>query len=237
MEPAHSNVALTIVVPTYDEPDLGGWLDALRAHAPDAEILLVDDSHAEARETLRRTAAARGGRILEGPGRGKGAAIREAFLAARGDVIVMIDADSDAATLQRIPEFVAKAREGFDVVIAERMGHHDALHRVFLSAAFRWVQRLFIFHSMRFRDTQCGFKVFRREAARQLAEAQTMVNGLFDVEYLYIAVRRGMRIAQLPLPMWPESRPSHFRLVPFFRKEPIELLRMKINGMRGRYSR
>jgi hypothetical protein len=46
-----------------------------------------------------------------------------------------------------------------------------------------------------------------------------------------------MRIAQLPLPMWPESRPSHLRLLHFFRKEPLELLRMKLNGMRGRYSR
>lgn len=228
---------MTILVPTYNEPELGPWLDRLRDNVDDAEILLVDDSRPDVREALRQTAAARGASVVDGPANGKGAAIRDGIRAAHGEIVVMIDADSDEATLRRIPEFIAKIREGNDVVIAERQGRHEQLRRVILSTTFRLVQRLLIFHSMRFRDTQCGFKAFRREAALRLAEKQTVFAGLFDVEYLYIAVCNKMRIAQIPLEMWPESRPSHLNLLRFLRTGPLDLLRVKANGLRGRYSR
>lgn len=224
------------MVPTCNEPDLGDWLDTLRAHAGDAEVLIVDDSRAATRAELRDTASARGYVVVDGCAGGKGSAIREGFRAARGDVIVMLDADAGASALARIGELVTKARNGSDVVIAERHGRHAELKRVFLSAAFRWIQRLLIFHSARFRDTQCGFKAFRREAALELASRQTVFNGLFDVEYLYIALRRGMRVSQVPIEQWPESRPSHLNLPRFLRSAPFDLLRVKWNGFLGRYS-
>lgn len=227
---------MTIVVPTCNEPDLSAWLDALRVHAPDAEVLIVDDSRAETRAALRNAAAARGDVVVDGCANGKGSAIREGIRAARGEVIVMLDADAGRSALERISDLVAEARNGSDIVIAERHGRHAELKRVVLSATFRWIQRLFIFHSVRFRDTQCGFKAFRREAALELASRQTVFGGLFDVEYLYIALRRGMRIAQVPIEQWPESRPSHLNLPRFLRKAPFDLLRMKLNGWRGRYS-
>jgi len=223
-------------VPTYREQNLGGWLDRLRAHAGDAEILLIDDSPPDIRTALREAAAARAATVLDGPANGKGGAIRDGFRAARGEVIVMIDADSDEAALNHIPELVAKAQNGSDVVIAERQGRHAQLKRFILSSGFRWVQRIFIFHSLRFRDTQCGLKAFRRDAALQLAARQSVFGGLFDVEYLYIAICRRMRIAQLPIDPWPESRPSHLNLWQFLRTAPFDLLRVKMNGWRGRYS-
>jgi glycosyltransferase involved in cell wall biosynthesis len=223
-------VDVSIVVPTFNEPALAQWLAALRAHAGDAEILVVDDS--DALPDLP------GATVIAGPRRGKGGAVREGLLAAHGDVIVILDADADEATMRRIPEIVAAVRDGHDVIIAERTRFRsDNLGRYILSMGLRLTQRVAIFHSARFRDTQCGFKAFRREAGRRLASLQTVDYGFFDIEYLYIAVRSGMRIGTLALAPWPESRPSHFHFFRFLRRDIPNLLRVKWNGLRGRYSR
>ncbi len=223
-------VEVSIVVPTFNEPALDRWLAALRAHADGAEILVVDDSDLPPR--------APGATVIAGPRRGKGGAVREGLLTARGEVIVLIDADADEPTMRLIPDLVALVRDGNDFVIAERTRFRsENLGRYILSMGLRFTQRVAIFHSTRFRDTQCGFKAFRREAARRLASMQTVDYGFFDIEYLYIAVRNGMRIGTLPLPPWPESRPSQFRFFRFLRRDLVNLLRLKWNGVRGRYSR
>src|SRR5205085_5144939 len=135
---------------------------------------------------------------------GKGAAVGVGILAARGEVIVVVDADLDPPTMRRIPEFVARIRGGYDVVIGERTRwRYDNLGRFILSIGLFLAQRLWIFHSARFFDTQCGLKAYRRAAARGLAELQRVDGGVYGTEYLYIAVLTRVRLARIPLPPWP----------------------------------
>ena len=220
---------VTIVVPTRNEPDLANWLEALHASVG-GEIVVVDDS-------TRPVGELRHGRVIRGPDRGKGAAVGVGILAAQGEVIVVVDADLDQATMRRIPEFVERIGAGYDVVAGQRTRwRYDNLGRFILSIGLFVAQRLWIFHSARFFDTQCGLKAYRRDAARRLAERQTVDGGMYDIEYLYIAVLNRFRIASIAVAPWPETRSTRLRILRCLRTDPIDLLRMKWNGIRGRYT-
>ena len=222
-------VEVSIVVPTRNEPDLAQWLETLHGSI-DAEIVVVDDSTSPIGELPHA-------RLIRGPDRGKGAAVGVGILAAQGEVIVVVDADLDRPTMKRIPEFVARVRGGYDVVIGERTRwRYDNLGRFILSIGLFLAQRLWIFHRARFFDTQCGLKAYRQAAARRLAGLQTVDGGMYDIEYLYIAVLNRFRIASIAVTPWPETRATRLRILRCLRTDPVDLLRMKWNGIRGRYS-
>ena len=223
---------VSVVIPTYNEPALDAWIERLeRLLPPQSEILVVDDS--EVLPVLKNA------RVLPGEKRGKGDAVRIGMLAAEGDVIFHLDADVDDETLARMPELMRLIEEGHDVAIAERRSRWQYRHvgRFVLSIGLFFAQRFFIFQSTRFFDTQCGFKAFRRDAARKLASLQTVRGGMYDIEYLYIAVKNGMRIAQVAVTPMRELRPSRLRVWRCLRTDPFDLLRIKWNGLRGLYTR
>ena len=222
---------VSVVVPTYNEPALDAMLDRFAKYV-DGEILIVDDS--DALPSVSRPNA----RVIAGAKRGKGDAVRIGMLEAAGDVVFHADADLDDDKLALIPEFVRLIDDGADVVMAERRSRwqYRNFARFVLSIGLFLAQRLFIFQSSRFFDTQCGLKAFRRDAARKLATLQTVSGGMFDIEHLYIAVRHRMRIAQVPVTPMRELRPSRLRVWRCLLHDPVDLLRVKWNGVRGRYS-
>jgi len=223
---------VSVIVPSYNEPSLDVSLERIaRFLPPDSEIVVVDDS-----DVPPHLANAR---LIRGAKRGKGDAVRVGMLAAGGEVVFHVDADVDDATLALIPAFVGLIEAGNDVAIAERRARwqYRNLARFVLSIGLFLAQRIFIFQSARFFDTQCGFKAFRRDAAQKLAALQTVGGGMYDIEYLYIAVKNGMRIAQVPVPPMRELRPSRLRVLRCLATDPFDLVRVKWNGLRGRYSR
>ena len=192
------------------------------------EILLVNDG---------APVEVEGARVVQGEHRGKGHAVRAGILASKGDVVAVIDADV-GALLPQLPRFAdLVARERYDVVIAER--EHEVRERTalryVLSYGLLLAQRLFIFHSFRFRDTQCGFKAFRGDVARAIAARQQVEGGMYDIEYLYAAARNGLRIAQVAVGRVAEERPSRLRLVDCLRRDPPALLGVKWRGVTGKY--
>jgi dolichyl-phosphate beta-glucosyltransferase len=237
-------VRVSVVVPTYEEPAPGALLDRLEPHlAPfDGEVVIVDDSAEDAHRAAIEAASEPRRievRVLRGEQRGKGDAVRLGILASRGEVVFHADADLGDEQFALIPLFVRLIEEGHDLAIAERRSrwHYRNFGRFLLSIGLFAAQRFFIFQSTRFFDTQCGFKAFQREAAQQLARKQTVRGGMFDIEYLYIATKNGMRIAQVPVPPMRELRESRLRVLRCLVTDPGELLRVKWNGVRGRYTR
>lgn len=225
---------LSLVVPTYNENEIERWLGLLDPIIQpfDSEVILVDDSEPTARVD--------GVRVLAGTKRGKGDAVRIGMLAAEGNVVFHLDADVEEEKLRLIPEFVRLVEEeGYDVVIAERRERlqYRSFARFFLSIGLFLAQRFFIFQSTRFFDTQCGLKAFRRDVAQKLASMQTVRGGMYDIEYLYIAVKQRMRIAQVPVSPMRELRPSRLRVLRCLAVDPFDLVRVKWNGIRGRYTR
>jgi dolichyl-phosphate beta-glucosyltransferase len=135
--------------------------------------------------------------------RGKGHAVREAVRLAAGDVIGFTDADNKTP-IGEFDKIEYRLLEGFDVVIGSRslpdskVERLQPLYRRMGGKIFAVVKRLCVGLDD-IVDTQCGFKFFAGDVARDLFRRQTIDGYMFDVEILFIARQRGYRIAQVPV--------------------------------------
>ena len=217
---------LTVVLPTFNEAvRIRPALDELFAFLcsgpdgaipaglpPGVDVLIVDDGSSD--ETVGRVlgrpeaaAALDDGvtvtvHVLQIPHGGKGAAVRAGLLAAEGDVVVFADADM-ATPPDQLPHLLAALR-GADVALGSRIqpdgsdmrASQPPLRRL-LGKAFHLLASAWVVGAVQ--DTQCGFKGFTREAARDLAGRQRISSIVFDVELIHLARRRGYRIAIVPI--------------------------------------
>jgi dolichyl-phosphate beta-glucosyltransferase len=216
-------VSLSLVIPAYNEAGrLPPYLHAVRDYlgtgaAPSCEVIVVDDGSSD------DLAGALGPLIAGWPqlrlvrhdrNKGKGAAVRTGMLEAAGDWLLF--ADADGATPIEEEEKLRRAIEnGADIAVGSRM------LRASLSPATRgWyrglsgrlfagmVRRLF---GLPVRDSQCGFKMFRREVGRRLFGPCRETGYLFDLEILARGRELGYRIAEIPV-RWREVPGSKVRL-------------------------
>ncbi len=239
---------VSLILPTYEETELTASLVRLAEAAGPLypgrpEILVVDDSSPALRARFSEWADAWNRdpshaevRVLEGPHRGKGAAVRVGALASRGDSVFVMDADLPIP-LERLAEFVARLDDGADVVIGERPMTRNAGEplRFVLSRGLALFQRVLIFPGNPFNDTQCGFKAFRGDVLRRIAREQVVDGGMYDVEYLYMARHAGLRIDCIPVVPNPETRPSKINVKRAMFQDPQDLLRVRFRGVTGRY--
>jgi len=228
--------SLAIVLPAYNEEarlgpaldELFHYLDALAtADALPAEVrvLVVDDGSSDGTATLVRarpeasmTGPAGSPRlaVLTVPHAGKGAAVRAGMLAAEADLIVFADADM-ATPPDQLP-LLTRALAGADVALGSRiqpdgsdMRQTQPLLRRLLGRAFHTLAALWVTGPVK--DTQCGFKGFTRTAAHDLFRRQAITSIVFDVELIFLARRRGYRIAIVPI-KWSDVRGSRMRARP-----------------------
>jgi dolichyl-phosphate beta-glucosyltransferase len=227
---------LTIVLPAYNEAQrIGPALDELfgylgrrgaagRDGAPgagllphDIEILVVDDGSddgtcdlVEARPEVAGTIDGVRVRVIRVEHGGKGSAVRTGMLAAAGDLVLFADADL-ATPPDQIPLLVA-ALGDHDVALGSRiqpdgsdMRATQPFHRRWLGKAFHAFASAWVVGPVQ--DTQCGFKGFTREAAQDLFARQRITSIVFDVEVIYLARRRGYRVATIPI-RWLDKRGS-----------------------------
>jgi len=235
---------LSVVIPAFNERDrIGPTIVAIRAYLAAqtfaSEIIVVDDGSGDgtadrAREALVGLPEARVLRLPEN--RGKGRAVKEGVLAARGRIVLFSDADlsTPIAMLDRLLE---RLEAGADVVIGSRalaesdVRVHQARPREALGRLFNAVVRRFVVPGIR--DTQCGFKAFRRETARELFVELRTEGFCFDVEILSAAHRRGLRIEEVPV-IWENSKPSAVRVVRGFPRILRDLARIRRRGRRDK---
>jgi len=200
---------LSVVIPAYNEESrlpasLARVREFSRAAMP-CEVLVVDDGSLDGTVRVAEQVAATWPelRVLKVPGnRGKGHAVHHGVLAATGDWVLFTDADL-STPIEELLTLHAKALEGFDVVIGSRalrrelVGVHQSLLREGAGRFFNLVMRLVT--GLPFRDTQCGFKLVRREAAQEIFKRQKIEGFGFDVEILYVARKLGYRAAEVPV--------------------------------------
>ncbi len=235
---------LSIVVPAHNEElrlpgSLARILEFLGTQSYSWEVLVVEngsrDHTAEVAEQFARDHPALC--LLREPQRGKGLAVRRGMLEARGDYRFICDADL-SMPIEQINRFLPPALQGYDIAIASReapgaVRYGEPLYRHWIGRAFNLIVRLLAIPG--YQDTQCGFKCFRGEIAEALFPLQRLGGWTFDVELLYIALRRGYRVVEVPIP-WhydPGSRVSLLRdAVAMF----ADLFRIRRNWRRGLYS-
>ena len=147
------------------------------------------------------------------PHGGKGAAVRAGMLAADTDVAIFTDADL-ATPADQIPILYEVLRD-HDVALGSRiqpdgrdMRRSQPAYRRFLGRIFHVLASLWAVGPVL--DTQCGFKGFNREAARDLFQQQKVTSIVFDVEIIYLARRRGYRMAIVPI-QWSDKRGSRMQ--------------------------
>lgn len=234
---------LSIVIPALNEerrlPEtLRRILDFLARQPYRAEVLVVDNGSTDSTAALAAGIAARHPevRVLQDPRRGKGLAIRLGMLAATGEHRFICDADL-SMPIEELARFLPPLAPPADIVIASREAPGAVRYG---EPAYRhWIGRVFNLLVRRlavpgFHDTQCGFKCFRAGVAEDLFRVQRLNGWTFDVEVLFVALRRGYRIAELPIPWYhiPGSRvhPLRDSLVML-----ADLFRIRANWRRGLY--
>ena len=240
-------MTLSIVIPAYNEERrlpatldvIFQWLDG--SPYADAEVLVVDDGSTDATAAVVESRAAREPRLLlmQNPGnRGKGFAIRHGMLQAKGDWILFSDADL-SAPIDELPKLLVAAQEkNAAIAIGSRaldrslIGVHQSQWREMSGIVFNRIMRLIT--GLPFSDTQCGFKLFRRDAARRVFPLQRLDGFSFDVEDLFVAHTLGIPTVEVPV-RWnnvEETKVGLMQGVASF----LDLLRIRWNWLQGHYT-
>lgn len=201
----------SIVIPAYNEEErIGTTFERILAYVADfpqqrVEVLVVDDGSTD--NTARMIAAWRDRdprvRLLHHQkNSGKGWAVRTGMLAAKGEHVLFMDADG-STDIGEIEKLARALEEGADIAIGSRdiAGSHISKHqpapREALGKLFNRVVHLLAVPGIA--DTQCGFKLFRKEAVNALFSRQTMSGWAFDVEILYLARQMNFKVAEVPV--------------------------------------
>jgi len=206
-----NDIYLSIIIPAYNEEDrivmtLDRTTDYLSRQTYFSEILVVSDGSSD--DT---------GRVVNGyasnykttirfleyfPNRGKGYAVRYGMCRGTGTFILFMDADY-SVPIQCVEQGIAYLEKGFDVAIASRalpdsnVVHHQNIFRELSAKLYTFIQNTYL--GFNYPDTQCGFKLFTRQAAHDLFARQRLDSVIFDPEILWLAKRHGYRVAQFPV--------------------------------------
>ncbi len=204
------------------------------------EVLVVDNGSTDRTPDIVRDFAARYPllSLLHQPVRGKGAAVRKGMLEGRGEYLFICDADL-AMPIEQVERFLPPALSDYDVAIASREApgarrFNEPWYRHLMGRGFNLVVRTLAVPGIQ--DTQCGFKSFRREVARDLFTTQVLDGWAFDVEVLYIAIRRGYRIVEVPID-WYYGEGSRVNPLRDSWNMLREVLRVRANGRAGLYDK
>jgi dolichyl-phosphate beta-glucosyltransferase len=211
LKPApRDEILLSIVIPAYNEQMRlpRTVLETIRwctIRNFEFELIIADDGSRDETLTLARLVQESDVRVrvLACPHMGKGATVRMGMLNANGRFVMFMDADG-ATPLNEIPKLLAAIEEGHDVAIGSRVVQHPGEVEVKTSFHRRVIGRIFarfvnLFAIEGIADTQCGFKMFRREAAAAIFSRQKILGFAFDVEILFIARRLSLSTVEIPV--------------------------------------
>ena len=241
-----TGLSLSIVIPAYNEAErLPATLERVHAYLAGRtdsfqEVVVVDDGSRDATPRIVQHFAAThpAFRLVSNPGnRGKGYAVRNGMLAARGEWRLFSDADL-SAPIEELDKLLAAAeRERAAIVIGSRavdrrlVGVHQPFLREYSGRVFNLVMRLVA--GLPFADTQCGFKLYSAAAAQAVFPRQLMDGFSFDVEDLVIAQLLGLKVHECGV-RWNNVEGSKVTLARGL-SSFADLFRIRARALRGAY--
>jgi dolichyl-phosphate beta-glucosyltransferase len=242
-----SGPTLSIIIPAYNESArIGRTLEQVSACVHErnwqAEVIVVNDGSRDDTAEIVRRIGARDPivRLLENPvNRGKGYSVRNGMLHASGEIVMFTDADL-SSPIEETERLLAAIRAGADIAIGSRwldkgrQTKHQPWYRQMFGRCFNAVTRLVM--GLPFADTQCGFKAFRREVAYTVFQLQRIERWGFDPELLFIALKRGYSVREVPV-TWGHDERSRLSYLKDGIKMLEELVYIRWNAFTGVYDR
>ena len=235
---------LSIIIPALNEalrlpPSLEKIDSFLQTQNYSAEVIVVDNgSNDRTAEIVQAYAATHPYvRLIQLKERGKGRAVKAGMLAAHGDYRFICDTDL-SMPIEEVVKFLPPAVGDYDISIATREGKGaqrigEPEYRHLMGRVNNLIIKVMAIRE--FEDTQCGFKMFNRRSAEDLFSVQQM-NGIgFDVEILFIALKRGYKIREVPI-TWYFDPDSRMRLVQDSLNMLREIWQIRQNWRKGVYA-
>lgn len=241
------NMHLSVIVPAYNEEknlanNINKFNDYLRCQKYDYEIIVVNDGSrdktAEIADAL--SSKIKNIKIINNKiNRGKGFAVKQGLLSARGNFKIFIDADG-ATSIEHMDKIWPLFNKGFDIIIGSRnkkdaressFGKAQPYWKIFLGKGGNTLIRLLVTPGIW--DTQCGFKAFTKRAAENIMPKLKINRWMFDVEILVLARHLNYKIGKIPV-FWVDSGSSRVGVKGYF-VSLKEIIKIKFNLLTGRY--
>ncbi len=238
-------MTLSVVIPAYNEEQrIGETLEKISYFLDtvfkDYEIIVVDDcsedktrkivlEHQKKDKNIRL--------LLNAKNKGKGYSVKKGVLNAKYDLILFSDADL-ATPIEEIAKFMHFMKLGYDVVIASRnmkksnIVIKQPIYRQMLGKSFPLLVNFVLLPGIK--DTQCGFKLFKKSAAKKIFSRTTLDGFAFDVEILYLARKYKLKVKELPV-TWIDKKGSKVSPVRDSYRMFKDILAISMNNMSRRY--
>lgn len=239
-----SSVHLSLIIPAFNEQDvivqtLAEAVAFLQKQSFSYEVIVVNDGSKDKTLDLVQDAVRRSPQlkcISLGENRGKGAAIQEGIASAQGERILFMDADH-SVHISYVLQFMAELDKGSDIAIAS-IGIKGAVINDVHPKIRRWAgvlsKSLIQFLAVRGKyDTQRGFKLFTRTAAKELFSQLSIMRWGFDIEILLMAQKRKMQIKEIPV-VWNNAKMSKVGFMDYA-NTLFELILISLRSAFGRY--
>jgi glycosyltransferase involved in cell wall biosynthesis len=236
---------VSIVIPAFNEAArIGSTISRIQEFLGEFpfphELIIVDDGSADDTAKIVEQSRAPGLRLLHNDANhGKGHAVRQGVLASRGDYVLFTDADLSAPIEELVKLLDVALKENADVVIGSRavdrsmIAKRQSLLRESGGIVFNLVVRMLL--GLRLQDTQCGFKLFKRDRMENIFKKQTIPGFGFDPELLFLAAKSNLKIREVPV-RWSHAEGSKIRFLRDGIRMFLDLVRIRWNYLQGRYS-
>jgi glycosyltransferase involved in cell wall biosynthesis len=237
-----SDPFLSVVIPAYNEAGrIGHSLEAILSYARSKgfpiEITVVDDGSTDDTVELARRHA--GVSVLRNDrNHGKGYSVRHGVLEARGELVLFTDADLSSPIeeadklLAALEASDAAAAVGSRALERKLIGVHQSVFREWGGRFFNLLVR--VFTGLRILDTQCGFKLFRRQATRRAFELQRVEGFGFDPEVLFLIQRQGGKVVEVPV-RWNHDPATRVHYLRDSLLMTLDLIVLRWRALRGQY--
>lgn len=242
---------LSVVIPSYNEEanlnkgvldEVGRYLSRMKIQY---EVIIVDDGSSDNSVNLINTYIGQNSKfkLIKNPHGGKANAVMTGMLRTHGEIVLFTDMDQ-ATPINQIEKFIPKFTTGFDIVIGSRRGRQGAPFSRKLSAWGFSILRGIIL-GLPFKDTQCGFKAFRRATLDKILPKIKgewgvihfkggAVNAGFDVELLYLAKKYNFKITEVEVE-WQYVDTERVQVIKDALAAIYDMFRIRWNDLKGKY--
>ena len=233
------STSVDIIIPVYNEEQaLPGSIEILQEYLAENlsnswRIVIADNASTDGTRAVSESLCERypGVHYIYLPQKGRGRALRTAWLDSDADIVSYMDVDL-STDIRHLPELLEPLESGYDVAIGSRLSRKSNvtrdLKREFVSRTYNLIIRAMFFTG--FPDAQCGFKAMTRSAADAIVPRIQNNNWFFDTEMLIIAAKRGYRIKVVPV-IWRDDPTSTVNVVKTAAEDLKGLLRLRFGGV------